>query len=134
VVWVHLGETTGCPGLHWILQSLSLFAVRNVRVRQELTAAMLAANSGGRAPGALAWLDLGLERLASLGGPLGRGPPGCALAACTALVDLSAAANRLTCMRGARLYYRSTCACRLPLHRARLGASWQPHGSVSSCW
>ncbi len=96
-----------------MLHTLTLSAVRNVRVRQELTAAVLAANSGGRPPGALAWLDLGLERLASLGGPPGRGPPGCALAACTALVDLSATANRLTCMRGARLHH-STAACSPP--------------------
>ncbi len=75
--------------------------------------AVLAANSGGRPPGALAWLDLGLERLASLGGAPGRGPPGCALAACTALVDLSATANRLTCMRGARQHH-STVACSPP--------------------
>ena len=64
-------------------------------VRQELSADLLAANSAGRRAEAVTWLDLGLERLTSLGGALGR-----PLAAYTALVDLSAAANQLTCIQG----------------------------------
>lgn len=64
--------------------------------QQALTAAMVAANSRGGSAGAVTWLDLGLERLSSLGGALG-GP----LLACTALVDLAAAANQLTSMHGA---------------------------------
>lgn len=67
--------------------------------RQELNAGLLAANSAGRRADAATWLDLGLERLTSLGGALGR-PLGGPLAACTALVDLSATANQLTCIQG----------------------------------
>ena len=68
-------------------------------LRQELNAELLAANSAGQRADAVTWLDLGLERLTGLGGALGR-PLGGPLAAYTALIDLSAAANQLTCMQG----------------------------------
>lgn len=68
-------------------------------MRQELSADLLAANSAGRRADAVTWLDLGLERLTSLGGALGRALGG-PLAAYTALADLSATANQLTCIQG----------------------------------
>ena len=68
-------------------------------LRQEVSADLLAANSAGRGAEAVTWLDLGLERLTSLGGALGR-PLAGPLAAYTALVDMSAAANQLTCIQG----------------------------------
>ena len=72
---------------------------RGLVLRQELSADLLAANSAGRRADGVTWLDLGLERLTSLGGGLGR-PLGGPLAAYTALVDLSATANQLTCIQG----------------------------------
>lgn len=86
--------------------------------QQALTAAMVAANSRGGSAGAVTWLDLGLERLSSLGGALG-GP----LLACTALVDLSAAANQLTSMHGAA---RPFLACTSIARRV----SCSPHPSI----
>lgn len=94
---------------------------------QALTAAMVAANSRGGSAGAVTWLDLGLERLSSLGGALG-GP----LLACTALVDLSAAANQLTSMHGAArllpacisIARRVSCTLLTPAYRMCCQHDW----------